>query len=164
MPGPRQIARPGAHTELLSAAIFQLEITGMSTVNFAELGAINMETTTGEYQAIGKKGIEHAKLFGAQKPPTVTLKRGLDKDLTIWTWYQMVRTGLETAYKTCTLKFFRPMDPYPGGPPGLQYILQNAWPSKMNIGSMKSGTSDLVMMELTLICDNIIDPNAKASF
>lgn len=156
----RQVARSGKHTDLLTATVFRLDIDSMPTVNFSELGNITMEMKTGEYQAVGAKAVEHAKLMGQIVPPTLTLKRGLDKDFTIWSWFQLAMAGSEAAYKTCTLKFYGPGDSA-SGPGRMQYILQNALPTKLDVNGTKAGTADLVLMSFTMICDNIIDPNAK---
>lgn len=144
---------------ILSAAIFKLEVPGMNPINFAELVGITSEVENSEYMASGPTGAIFTRHFGRTKPPTVTLKRGLDLNGDLWLWHQQVRSLMATAYKTATLKLYGPGDDASGAG-RLTYVLQNAWPSKIEVGGVKAGATDIVYQTVTLMCDEILDPNA----
>ena len=41
------------------------------------------------------------------------------------------------------------------GAPVARYHLENAWPSKLEIGSLKAGASEVLMETVTLVCEQI---------
>ena len=41
------------------------------------------------------------------------------------------------------------------GTPVARYSLENAWPSKLDTGQLKSGTTSFVTETVTLVCDRI---------
>jgi len=75
----------------------------------------------------------HTKQFGKTKPPTVTLKRGLDTETYMWAWHQAVLLGDPAARKTCSLQLFAASVSPKSGQPLITYLLENAWPSKLEI-------------------------------
>ena len=36
-----------------------------------------------------------------------------------------------------------------------RYHLENAWPAKLEIGSLKAGASSILLETVTLVCDNL---------
>jgi phage tail-like protein len=153
---------PGTdNTSIISAAVFKLEVPGLSdAINFAELVGISSEVENSEYMASGATGAIFSRHFGRTKPPTVTLKRGLDLNGDLWIWHQQVRMLSQTAYKDATLKLYGPGDDI-GGAGRLTYVLINSWPAKVEVSGAKAGATDIVYQTVTLMCDEIIDPNAK---
>src|SRR5882724_3313650 len=70
----------------------------IENIAFQELGGINSEINVEQYISADSTGIvTHTKQFGLVKPPTVTLKRGLDNSLVLWTWHQMAVAGKPEA-------------------------------------------------------------------
>jgi phage tail-like protein len=148
---------------LLTSAIFKVEAEGKS-VTFSELTGIVSEVEQSEYMEAGAVGPMFSRHFGKTKPPTVTLKRALrtDGDNTwVWAWHQLARQGISVGgYKDCTLKLYAPGDD-PNGAGSMSYQLVNAWPAKVEVAGMKAGSTEVVIQTLTLMCDEIFDPNAS---
>ena len=134
---------------IASAPIFvvssNIQITGgfkLQNIAFQELGGINSEISIEQYiSADLTSGVNHTKQFGLVKPPTITLKRGLDSSLALWAWHQMAVLGNPAARAQ-----YLSLDIYGGGlaspqsqPALMSYLLTNAWCAKINISSAKAG-------------------------
>ncbi|MEZ0092232.1 phage tail protein [Streptacidiphilus sp. EB129] len=142
---------------VMSASTFVISVDGVQVASFSELSGINTEVESVEYISTGPEGIVHTKQYGKTKPPTVTLKRGLDTDGKIWSWHQAVLQGDPLARKTCSLQLFAAGAlPRSGGNPIITYLLENAWPSKLEIGGMKAGATEVVTETVVLHCDSIL--------
>ena len=157
-PNPQQ-----QFSTIASAPIFvvssDIQITGgfkLQNIAFQELGGINSEISIEQYIAADPIGISHSKQFGLVKPPTVTLKRGLDNSLALWAWHQMAVSGDPAARAS-----YLSLDIYGGGLakirdqlPVMSYTLVNAWCAKINISSAKAGEGFLTE-DVTIACDAI---------
>ena len=82
-----------------------------------------------------------------KKPPTVTLKRGMTRNIEMAAWHELVILGdIAAARKSCSLTMFNAK-----GEPVARYHLTDAWPQKVEIGV--SATSGLLMETITMTCD-----------
>ena len=145
-------------TPVISGAHFAIGVDGPDIAIFSELSGINSEVEPQEYISSDKDGnVLHTKQFGKVKPPKVTLKRALDGSKAIWAWHEAVMMGDITAITTCSLKLLSQAADS-GGEPKIKitYVLENAWPSKVDIAGMKAGASDIIMETVEIVCDSII--------
>jgi phage tail-like protein len=79
----------------------------------------------------------------------VTLRRGLTTDMQISTWHDIAVEGrTREARKNAALVMYDT-----AGEPVARYHLENAWPSKLEVSSLKAGASDL-FETVTLTCDS----------
>jgi phage tail-like protein len=141
----------GQASPVITAARFVVNVDGGPGVSFSELNGINSEVEPAEYISVDPQGnISHTKQFGKTKPPTVTLKRGVDNNAQMWVWHQLVLTGDPTARKTATLTL---QDA--GGQTMQKYVLEGAWLSKLEIGGLKAGDSAVVVETVQIVCDYI---------
>jgi phage tail-like protein len=90
------------------------------------------------------------KLPGKRTPPTVTLKRGMNTSLEVQAWHDAAVTGAPTARKNASLVMYA-VD----GRPVARYHLESAWPSKLEIGALKAGASEVLMETVTIVCENL---------
>ncbi|QMU78002.1 phage tail protein [Streptacidiphilus sp. PB12-B1b] len=147
-----------------SAPIFvvssNIQITGgyqLQNIAFQELAGINSEINIEQYVSVDAAGfVNHTKQFGLTRPPTVTLKRGLDNSLTLWAWHQMALGGDPGARAQ-----YLSLDIFGGGrgsiqhqQPLMSYTLINAWCAKINISSARAGEG-VVTEDVTIACDMI---------
>ena len=73
-------------------------------------------------------------LPGKRMPDSVVLSRGLSDSLELAAWHDLVLNGDVAAARR------RDADDVPGdGTPVARYHLENAWPSKLEIGELTSG-------------------------
>jgi phage tail-like protein len=151
---------------IASAPIFvvssNVQIVGglkLEQIAFQELGGINSEINIEQYVTTDPGGyLNHTKQFGLVKPPTITLKRGLDNSLALWAWHQMAVAGNPAARAP-----YVSLEIYGGGLPNIHaqdakplmtYTLLNAWCAKISISSAKAGEGFLTE-DVTIACDEI---------
>lgn len=146
----------GGNPTVMTASTFVIQVDGIQVASFSELSGINTEVEPVEYISTGTSGITHTKQYGKTKPPQVTLKRGLDTETYMWAWHQGVLQGDPTARKTCSLQLFAASVSPKSGQPLITYLLENAWPSKLEISGMKAGATELVTETVVLLCDQIL--------
>jgi phage tail-like protein len=138
----------GAHqpTDAVTASRFSLTIDGVEIAQFSELAGI-----TTEVEAVEFSGRAPQKAPARRKPPTVTLKRGMNRDMGIFAWHQSVVEGqIAAARKSCTLTMYAT-----DGTATAKYHLENAWPSKVEISGLKAGSSEVLYETVTLTCDDL---------
>ncbi len=141
---------------VMTASSFVIQVDGIQVATFSELSGINTEVEPVEYIATGPGGIVHTKQYGKTKPPQITLKRGLDTETYMWAWHQAVLQGDPAARKTCSLQVFAASQSPKAGQPIITYLLENAWPSKLEISAMKAGATEVVTETVVLHCDQIL--------
>ncbi|MEY9930882.1 phage tail-like protein [Catenulispora sp. GP43] len=146
----------GGNPTVLSASTFVIQVDGIQVATFSELNGISTEVEAVEYIATGPEGILHTKQYGKTRPPSVTLKRGLDTQTYMWSWHQAVLQGDPGARKTCSLQLFSASSSPKSGQPIITYLLENAWPSRLEIGGLMAGASEVVFETVTLNCDQIL--------
>jgi len=125
---------------------------------FQELGGINSEINIETYVSVDSTTglVNHTKQMGLTKPPTVTLKRGIDSDLTLWYWHNMALQGLPNARADVHLDVFGGGIPsIANSTPMFTYTLQNAWCAKINIAGAKAGEG-FITEDVMIACDRII--------
>ena len=84
------------------------------------------------------------------KPPEVTLKRGVTEDASAWQWAKEVQDGkLSIARSNGTIH----LCDY-DGTPLLEFIVLNAWPKKVTMPGPKSGSNEVLIEEITLVCEH----------
>jgi phage tail-like protein len=137
--------------DALTAARFSLTIDGVEIGQFSELAGINSEVEAVELMETNGDQLFLKKLPGKRKPPTVTLKRGKNKDMGVFAWHQSVVEGqLAAARKSCTLTMYAT-----DGTATAKYYLESAWPSKVEISGLKAGASEVLYETVTLTCEDI---------
>jgi phage tail-like protein len=124
----------------ITAARFSITIDGYEIASFSELQGITTEV----------KPVETSS--AVTRTMTVTLKRGLTRNIEMAAWHELVLLGdVAAARKSVELTAFSP-----AGAPVIRYHLTDAWPSKIEVGSFKNKSGESVMTEtVTLTCDFI---------
>jgi phage tail-like protein len=82
--------------------------------------------------------------------PTVVLRRGHTSDLGLWSWHLAALQGAAGARKSCSLVMYDTE-----GAPVARYYLENAWPAKLEIGSLKAGASEVLMETVSFVAERI---------
>jgi phage tail-like protein len=137
---------PGAtEPPVVTVARFSITIDGVEIGQFSELVGITSEVEPVEFQSG-----EPLKPAARRIPPTVTLKRGHNKDMGIFAWHESVLSGGVKARKNCSLMMYGA-----DGKPVGRYYLESAWPSKVDISGIKSDTGDVLFETVTLTCDGL---------
>jgi phage tail-like protein len=133
----------------ISASRFEISIDGHSIAMFEEL--VGIVDDIGELDGFtSDPRLFLRKLPGKRKPPTVTLKRGLDTSLELSQWHEAAVNGDSAALKSASLLTYDLR-----GMPIAKYLLENAWPAKLEIEGLKAGASEVLMESVTLVCEHI---------
>lgn len=153
------MANDGKQAQIVSAPRFYVDIQGVPIASFQEMSSMVSEVDAQEYIYCDDKGaVQHTKQYGKTKPPEVTLKRGFDSDLNLWTWHQQVRWNSPTAPQDATLVVVQTRaNPTNGNDTEvvMSFHLHNAWPKKLEITGLKAGDSAVAIESIVLCCDQI---------
>lgn len=140
-----------AQTTAITANLFAVTIDGTTIGRFAELQGIKTEIRVVEFVESGDKGLIQTKMPANPELAVITLKRGQDNSMEMWAWHEAARLGqLDQARKSCSLVMFDA-----SGKPVSRFHLENAWPSKIEIGPLRAGSSEMLMESVTLVCDHL---------
>lgn len=138
-------------TDVTTANRFSITIDGYEIASFAELSGIVSEIEPADSWETSGSQVQLKKLPGNFKPPTVTLKRGMNSSLELWAWHAAVRQGaMASARRSCSLTMYNS-----DGKPVAKYFLEKAWPSKVELAGLKAGASEALMETVTLTAENI---------
>jgi phage tail-like protein len=138
-------SKPAAQPDdALTAARFSLTIDGYEIAAFSELVGITSEVEAPPADATLKK------LPGKRTPPTVTLKRGMTSSMELSAWHEAALAGNAAAAKSASLVMYDAT-----GKPVARYHLEHAWPSKLEIGALKAGASEVLYETVTLTAENL---------
>ena len=152
--GPAHAAEPLAATptdpDPFAGARFSITIDGVEIATFAELAGLSSgidpsALTLGQNQK-GKPVLK--KLPGKRTPPTVTVKRGLTTDLSVSEWHHEALSGASSARRDAELVVRDSQ-----AQAIAKYHLESAWPAKVDV--LKSGSSDVLMETVTIVCEDI---------
>lgn len=135
-------------TGAVNAGRFTLVIDGAEFASFSELGGITCEVQAAEYVEGDTTPV--VRTVGRIVPPRVVLKRGKSSSVELWAWHEAARRGLASARRTCDLVMYG-ID----GDPVARYHLEHAWPSKLEIGAARAGTSMSLTETVELVCENL---------
>ncbi len=138
--------------DALTAARFELSIDGHSIASFSELAGISSGFNIDELELITRGGGETLiKLPGKRTPPTVTLKRGMTRNIEMAAWHELVLLGdVAAAKKNVSLVAYNA-----AGEPVARYHLTDAWPAKLEINTLTAGASQVLMETVTMTCEFI---------
>ena len=76
---------------------------------------------------------------------TISLRRGEARGTELWAWYEAARNGVLAGRKDATIVLYDS-----GGRPVATWHLENAWPSKIEIGGLKSDANEVSIETLTI--------------
>ena len=137
--------------DAITAARFAITIDGSEIASFSELQGITTQVDVVDFIESSDKEVIMKKLPGKRTPPTVMLKRGKNSSMELWAWHEAVLMGdMALARKSCSLVMFDV-----GGKAVARYHLEHAWPSKIEIGALKAGASEVLMESVTIVCEHI---------
>jgi phage tail-like protein len=143
---------PGLPTDALAGYHFSIEIGGVTIAQFQEVSGIASELDVIELKQNTADGkyIVH-KLPGNRKPPTITLKRGKNSSKDLWDWHEKIFQGkVADARKEGSVVLYS----YDHSEVG-RYNFTGAWPSKVSMSSLKAGSNEVLMEEVTLVCEEL---------
>ncbi len=136
--------------DAISAARFSITVDGYEIAQFSELSGITTEVDVIDFTENGASGANILKkLPGRRKPPTITLRRGKNSSLELWAWHEAIMRGdVAGARKSGSIVMYG-FD----GAPVARYHFHDGWPAKISIGALKAGSNEILMEEVTIVCE-----------
>lgn len=138
--------------DALSGYNFSIEIDSIAIAQFREVSGLSAEITTIEHRENNPKGLPVLKkLPGSRKYGDITLKRGRTDSKVLWDWIKQVQDGkIDDARKNGSIVLYD----YAGSEKS-RFNFLNAWPSKVSIGSMQAGGSEVLLEECTITHEGV---------
>ena len=146
LPAPVDGARGGPTTGApLSAARFEITLDGHSLAVFSELAGISSTAappeSTPPLNTVGS-------VNGTQ---TITLRRGMTRNIEIAAWHELVKLGdVAAARKSFSLTAYAA-----DGTPVARFHVTDGYPVKLEVTTVKSGASEMLVETVTFTCEFI---------
>lgn len=143
---------PARDTDPLIGFHFGLDIQGIVTGFFTEVGGLGSETEVVEHKVVSQSVQETVqKIPGRLKWGDITLKRGITAVMDMWDWRKMVEDGdIVGARKNGSIIMYDE-----ALTPIAQWDFVNAWPSKVTGPSLQSDSNAFGVEELTIVHEGI---------
>ena len=143
---------PGLPSDALAGYHYSIEIDGVTIAQFQEVSGLTSELDVIELKENTKDGkYIIKKLPGNRKAPSITLKRAKNASKDLWDWHQKIYQGkVSDARKNGSVVLYN----YDHSEVG-RYNFVNAWPSKVSMSSLKAGSNEVLMEEVTLVCEEL---------
>jgi phage tail-like protein len=136
-----------APEDVLAGYAFQIEVDGVTIAQFQEVSGISSEVQVIEQRSNMPKGLPVVKKTpGAIKHGDIQLKRGHTDSTHLQDWIKTVMQGnISQARKNGSVVIYD----YERGEVA-RYNFVNAWPSKWSLGTLKAGSNDILLEEVTI--------------
>jgi phage tail-like protein len=142
-------AAPAPDANGLTAARFELTIDGHSVAVFQELVGIVSGTGASDLSLVTKGENTVLRLPGKRTPPSITLKRGMTRNIEMAAWHELVVLGdTAAATKNVSVTVYNRK-----GDPVARYHLTNAWPSRVEITTENSAAGGVLEETVTFVSE-----------
>jgi phage tail-like protein len=128
---------------------FTVEIEGLPETAFSEVVVPDTTIEVVEYREGGDKVSGSRKLPGRSRTGNVVLRRGIDQNLALWSWFKTVRDGdLERRNVAITLLDAQRQAVR-------RWTILHAWPVKYESSPLQGRGNEVVVETLELACEGI---------
>lgn len=119
---------------------------------FLEVGGLGSETETTDHKIMSANNQDVIrKIPGRSKWSDITLKRGMTGNMDFYNWRRIVETGqVNDARANMTVTMLDQ-----AGGIVAEWVVEQAWPSKVSGPSLKSDSNDIGVEELTIVHEGI---------
>jgi phage tail-like protein len=138
-------------TDPISASRFGISIDGYQIGSFSELAGITSQVETVDYMPSSSSESSLLDRFAARRTKTaIKLVRPRSNDPRIGAWHLAAVRNQPGSRKPCALRIY---DAH--GKPVARYHLEQAWPSRIDIGVLSARTSPGQSETVTMTCEFI---------
>jgi phage tail-like protein len=133
--------------EALAASFFYVQLDGLSTVAFRELSGIGSENDVITQHQVNAQGkAMYVKVPGKLNWSNLVLKKGVDKDMSLWTWRnEIITSGVDGKKKNGQIYIVDVT-----GAQKTTWKVVGAWPCSYVIGTMVPDTNEMLLEEVHL--------------
>ena len=131
---------------------FSLEIQGVISGYFTEVGGLGSEHEIVEHKVVDKNGHDMVmKIPGRLKWSDITLKRGLTSSMDLWDWRKQVEDGdVQGARKNGSVVMYDQSYSQVA-----RWNFSNAWPSKVSGPSLNAQNNEFGIEEMVIVHEGI---------
>ena len=131
---------------------FSLEIQGVVSGYFTEVGGLGSEHEIVEHKVVDKNGHDMVmKIPGRLKWSDITLKRGLTSSMDLWDWRKQVEDGdVQGARKNGSVVMYDQSYSQVA-----RWNFSNAWPSKVSGPSLNAQNNEFGIEEMVIVHEGI---------
>jgi len=131
------------------AVLFEIAIDG-STVALSPDIELVSGIAPADLELVIRAGEAQVKLPARRTPPTVTLKRAMTSSLELVAWHELAQLDNAAARRSAVLIAYNAT-----GTPVARWNLTNAWPTKLQLTTEGTGTTQVLMETVTLVSERI---------
>jgi phage tail-like protein len=146
-------------SDAIGAYRFMMEIDGVTVAEFREVTGISEEIEPIihlEANSEGKTVVR--KTPGKHNHGDITLKRGRTDSNDLWSWFQKVQQGnMSEARKNGSIVLYDYANEEVS-----RFNFINAWPSRVSVGSLSAGSSEIVLEECTIVHEGLMPDGMEA--
>jgi phage tail-like protein len=138
--------------DAIAASLFEVQVNGVAIAQFKEASGLGIEISVIEHQENKAGGVPVLKkLPSSQKFNDVTLKRGMTKDAGWWEWMDQVQKGdIKNARREASILLLDYLHQ-----PVLTFDLVFCWPSKITVGALQAGATEVAIEEVTIVHEGL---------
>ena len=129
---------------------FRLEIDGLETAGFSEVGSLETTTDVIEYRE-GVDPPHTRKLSGLTKFGNVTLKQGMTKSLELYQWHEQIVSGQLTSSRKRVVIVVQDES----GADQARFVVSAAWPVKYVVSELNAKGNEVLIELLELANEGI---------
>jgi phage tail-like protein len=138
--------------DLLVGSNFGLEVDGLSFTFFMGVEGLGSETATIEQRVVTPDGKDVLlKVPGSLKWDDITLKRGLNTNMDLYSWRQQVVDGdVKSARRNGSIIMYDRQ-----GNQAARWDFEKGWPTSLKSGGLDASSDDIITEELTIAHEGI---------
>jgi len=129
---------------------FRLEIDGVGTASFSEVGIGETETSAIDYRE-GTDPLHVRKLSGLTKYGNITLKRGVTDSMELYNWHKGIVTGQIQANRKQVAIVVQDE----AGSDEARFVVSEAWPTKYSASELNAQGNEVLIETLELANEGI---------
>jgi phage tail-like protein len=139
-------------TDALAASYFCVQLDGLSTAAFREISGTGSKNDVVVQAQVNNDGkATYVKVPGTLSWPNLVIKKGIDTDLSLWTWRNTIVTkGVDGQRKNGRIWVVDVT-----GAQKATWKILNAWPCGYVVGAMMPDTNEVLLEELHLTHEGI---------
>jgi len=131
---------------------FRVDIGGVVTGYFTEVSGMGSEHELIEHKVVDENGNDVVlSLPGRLKWQPVTLKRGITREMDVWTWRKQVEDGDVDGARMSGSIIMLDQE----GNPVARWDFERAWPSKVTGPQFQSDSNSIGIEEMTIVHEGI---------
>ena len=121
---------------------FLVELEGVVSAGFSAVSGLGLETEVIEYRTGADAAVR--KLPGLTRYPSIVLKRGLTRDVSLWEWRQAVVAGKVDRRSGSILLRDE------GGQPVMRWSFVRGWPARWQGPTLDARTGEVAIETLEI--------------